>query len=83
MKLSAPKFIIWLLALILAGLAIASNYVGIPVVGSFVHEVWYQDVLTSQIFTTGIPEFKNGGWEATFKRWPRASVKPYVMGTPA
>ena len=42
MKLSAPKFIIWLLALILAGLAIASKYAGIPVVGSFVrqNEFW-------------------------------------------
>lgn len=38
MKLSAPKFVIWLLALILAGLAIASKYVGIPVVGSFVKQ---------------------------------------------
>lgn len=38
MKLSAPKFIIWLLALILAGLAIASKYVGIPVVGGFIRQ---------------------------------------------
>ena len=38
MKLSAPKFIIWLLALILAALAIASNYISIPVVGSFVKQ---------------------------------------------
>jgi len=38
MKLSAPKFIIWLLALILAALAIASKYVGIPVVGGFVKQ---------------------------------------------
>ena len=38
MKLSAPKFLIWLLALILAGLAIASKYVGIPVIGGFIKQ---------------------------------------------
>lgn len=38
MKLSAPKFIVWLLALILAALAIASKYVAIPVVGNFVKQ---------------------------------------------
>lgn len=38
MRLSAPKFIVWLLALILAVLAIVSRYTGIPVVGSFVKQ---------------------------------------------
>ena len=38
MKLSAPKFIIWLLALILAALAIVSKYVAIPYVGDFVKQ---------------------------------------------
>lgn len=38
MKLSAPKFLIWLLALILAALAIVSKYVAIPYVGSFVQQ---------------------------------------------
>ena len=42
MKLSAPKFLVWLLALILAALAIVSRYVAIPVVGDFVkrYEFW-------------------------------------------
>ncbi len=38
MKLSAPKFIIWLLALVLAALAIVSKFVPIPYVGSFVKQ---------------------------------------------
>jgi hypothetical protein len=38
MKLSAPRIVVWLLALILAALAIASKYVGIPVVGDFVKQ---------------------------------------------
>jgi hypothetical protein len=38
MKLSAPKFLVWLLALILAALAIVSKYVAIPVVGDFVQQ---------------------------------------------
>lgn len=38
MKLSAPKFIVWLLALILAALAIVSKYVAIPYVGDFVKQ---------------------------------------------
>jgi hypothetical protein len=38
MKLTAPKFLIWLLALILAALAIVSKYVGIPYVGDFVRQ---------------------------------------------
>ena len=42
MKLSAPKFIVWLLALILAALAIVSKYVAIPYVGDFVkrYDFW-------------------------------------------
>ena len=38
MKLSAPKVLVWLLALILAALAIVSQYVAIPYVGSFVKQ---------------------------------------------
>ena len=38
MKLSAPKVLVWLLALILAVLAIVSQYVAIPYVGSFVKQ---------------------------------------------
>jgi hypothetical protein len=38
MKLSAPKFIIWLLALVLAALAIVSKFVPIPYVGDFVKQ---------------------------------------------
>ena len=43
MKLSAPKFIIWLLALILAALAIVSKYTGIPYIGGFVsqYDFWF------------------------------------------
>ena len=52
MKLSAPKFIVWLLALILAGLAIASKYVGIPVVGSFVkqYDFWVMTAAYGLLF---------------------------------
>lgn len=35
MRLSAPKFIVWLIALIIAALAIVSQFVGIPVIGAF------------------------------------------------
>jgi len=35
MRLSAPKNTTWLLALILGGLGIASNFVTIPVVGGY------------------------------------------------
>ncbi len=38
MRLSAPKFIIWLIALILAALAILSKFIGIPVIGGFVRQ---------------------------------------------
>ena len=38
MKLSAPKFLIWLLALILAALAILSKFIGIPVIGGFIKQ---------------------------------------------
>ena len=43
MKLSAPTWIVWLLAFIAAGLAIASMYVSIPVIGSFVeaNKFWF------------------------------------------
>jgi len=38
MKLSAPKFLVWLLALILAALAIVTKFVPIPYVGDFVKQ---------------------------------------------
>ncbi len=38
MKLSAPKVIVWVIALILAALAIISQFTSIPVVGSFVKQ---------------------------------------------
>ncbi|MBA4347232.1 MAG: hypothetical protein C0413_00040 [Clostridiales bacterium] len=38
MKLSAPTFIVWLLALILAALAILSKFIGIPVIGGFIKQ---------------------------------------------
>lgn len=43
MKLSAPKWLVWLLALILAALAIVSKYVGIPYIGDFVkmYDFWF------------------------------------------
>ncbi len=43
MKLSAPKLLVWLLALILAALAIVSKYVGIPYIGDFVkqYDFWF------------------------------------------
>ncbi len=52
MRLSAPKWIVWLLALILAALAIASKYVGIPVVGSFVkqYDFWIMTVAYGLLF---------------------------------
>ena len=52
MKLSAPKFLIWLLALILAGLAIASKYVGIPYIGSFVkqYDFWFMTAAYGLLF---------------------------------
>jgi uncharacterized membrane protein len=38
MKLSAPKVVIWVIALILAALAIISQFTSIPVIGSFVKQ---------------------------------------------
>ena len=52
MKLSAPKFIVWLLALILAALAIVSKYFSIPVVGSFVkqYDFWVMTAAYGLLF---------------------------------
>lgn len=43
MQLSRPKWIVWLLALIAAALAIVSMYVNIPVIGGFVeaNRFWF------------------------------------------
>lgn len=38
MKLTPPKVIVWIIALILAALAIISQFTSIPVVGSFVKQ---------------------------------------------
>ena len=52
MKLSAPKFIVWLLALIAAGLAIASMYVSIPYIGGFVgdNKFWFMTAAYGLLF---------------------------------
>jgi hypothetical protein len=52
MKLSAPKFIVWLLALILAVLAIVSKYAGIPVIGGFVkqYDFWVMTAAYGLLF---------------------------------
>jgi hypothetical protein len=52
MKLSAPKLLIWLLALILAALAIVSKYVGIPVIGDFVkqYDFWFMTAAYGLLF---------------------------------
>ena len=43
MQLSKPRWIIWLLALIAAALAIVSMYVNIPYIGTFVeaNKFWF------------------------------------------
>lgn len=38
MRLSAPKVVVWVIALILAALAIISQFASIPVVGNFVKQ---------------------------------------------
>lgn len=52
MKLSAPKGIIWLFALILAALAIVSKYVGIPYIGDFVkrYDFWFMTAAYGLLF---------------------------------
>jgi uncharacterized membrane protein len=52
MRLSAPKWVIWLLALILAALAIVSRYASIPYIGSFVHanEFWFMTAAYGLLF---------------------------------
>ncbi len=52
MKLSAPKFLIWLLALILAALAIVSKYAAIPYVGGFVkqYDFWVMTAAYGLLF---------------------------------
>jgi len=52
MNLSAPKIVVWLLALILAALAIASKYVAIPYVGSFVkqYDFWVMTAAYGLLF---------------------------------
>ena len=52
MKLSAPKFVVWLLALVLAALAIVSKYTAIPYVGSFVkqYDFWVMTAAYGLLF---------------------------------
>ena len=52
MRLSAPKWLVWLLALILAALAIASKYVGIPYIGGFVakNDFWFMTAAYGLLF---------------------------------
>jgi len=52
LRLSAPKWIGWRLALILAALAIISRYASIPYVGSFVHanEFWVMTAAYGLLF---------------------------------
>lgn len=52
MRLSAPKWIVWLLALIAAALAIVSMYVKIPYIGSFVesNRFWFMTVAYGLLF---------------------------------
>lgn len=52
MHLSAPKWLIWLLALILAALAIVSKYVGIPYIGGFVqkYDFWFMTAAYGLLF---------------------------------
>lgn len=52
MRLSAPKWIIWLLALIAAALAIVSMYVKIPYIGSFVesNRFWFMTAAYGLLF---------------------------------
>ena len=52
MKLSAPTFLVWLLALILAALAIVSKYVGIPYIGDFVkqYDFWFMTAAYGLLF---------------------------------
>ncbi len=52
MKLSAPRWFIWLLALIAAALAIVSMYVQIPYIGSFVeaNRFWFMTAAYGLLF---------------------------------
>lgn len=52
MRLSAPKWLVWLLALILAALAIVSKYAGIPYIGSFVqkYDFWIMTAAYGLLF---------------------------------
>jgi len=52
MRLSAPKVVVWVIALILAALAIISQYTSIPVVGSFVarNDFWVMTAAYGLLF---------------------------------
>ena len=52
MNLSAPKGVVWLLALVLAALAIVSKYVGIPYIGDFVkqYDFWFMTAAYGLLF---------------------------------
>ncbi len=52
MKLSAPKWLVWLLALILAALAIVSKYTAIPYIGNFVktYDFWFMTAAYGLLF---------------------------------
>ncbi|MEZ4508096.1 MAG: hypothetical protein R2912_13080 [Eubacteriales bacterium] len=52
MKLSAPKTVVWLIALILAALAILSKFVGIPLIGGFVrsNDFWFMTAAYGLLF---------------------------------
>ena len=52
MKLSAPKVVVWVLALILAALAIISQFTSIPIIGSFIkrNDFWVMTVAYGLLF---------------------------------
>ncbi len=52
MRLSAPKVLVWIIALILAALAIVCQFVTIPVIGGFVssYKFWFMTAAYGLLF---------------------------------
>lgn len=50
------------------------------VIGRWMMDVWLGDDLLDRVATSGIEEFKNGGWKAKFRKMIQATTAPYVIG---
>lgn len=60
--------------------ATGQNQVAETIIGRWMMDVWLADDLLDRVATSGIPEFKNGGWTAKFRKMIQATTNAYVIG---